>query len=552
MHVLLVTRESGESHRISESIENLGHRVTTQHSGTAALLSIPAAPPHAILCADILPDTDAITLLRSLRESCPEIPIAILTSILTHISDEIALRNAGASSIIASNCDQDSLLIQLSHFLSLPAQQVALPTSQSLDLSYFESLVGRLGTEILDLRAEIERYRHEVMHADRLRNVGMFSSGIIHDINNILCGIIGHAELGRFSAQPSDADRYSDIIKGAGRGCELAHQVLGYANRIPQNSATCHPESSVREALHLIKASIPSSIHLSVTAEPDLPVVRIDENKIHQIVLNLVTNAWHAFDRKTGTISVHLRKQIPSPQHLTRCDTLKEIPYVLLEVKDTASGIPHEIRSRIFQPFFSTKARGKGSGMGLFVVKNLVQHAQGAITVDSEPGLGSTFTVFLPLDKPARPKKNATAPIPPQPHVPARLIVVDDEELLASAVSEILANAGHSVTTFTLPADAIHYLTTNPSVDALITDLAMPSMNGFELAKKVRLLNPEIPVILLSGNLPLLKAPESENLALFASTLKKPFTPSELSRIVSETLALRNTRGESPLLMHGM
>jgi DNA-binding NtrC family response regulator len=130
--------------------------------------------------------------------------------------------------------------------------------------------------------------------------------------------------------------------------------------------------------------------------------------------------------------------------------------------------------------------------------------------------------------------------------------VVDDEELLASAVSEILANAGHSVTTFTLPADAIHYLTTNPSVDALITDLAMPSMNGFELAKKVRLLNPEIPVILLSGNLPLLKAPESANLALFASTLKKPFTPSELSRIVSETLALRNTRGESPLLMHGM
>lgn len=536
MHVLLVTRESGESHRISESIENLGHRVTTQHSGTAALLSIPAAPPHAILCADILPDTDAITLLRSLRESCPEIPIAILTSILTHISDEIALRNAGASSIIASNCDQDSLLIQLSHFLSLPAHQVALPTSQSLDLSYFESLVGRLGTEILDLRAETERYRHEVMHADRLRNVGMFSSGIIHDINNILCGIIGHAELGRFSAQPSDAERYSDIIKGAGRGCELAHQVLGYANRIPQNSTTSHPESSVREALHLIKASIPSTIQLSVTSEPDLPVVRIDENKIHQIVLNLVTNAWHAFDRKTGTISVHLRKQVPSPQHLTRCDTLKEIPYVLLEVKDNASGIPHEIRSRIFQPFFSTKARGKGSGMGLFVVKNLVDHAQGAITVDSEPGFGSTFTVFLPLDKPARSKRSGPAPKTPPAPVGAHILVVDDEELLASVVSEILSNAGHSVTAFTHPAEALLYLESNPKVDAIITDLAMPLIDGFELAKESQLIAPKTPLILLSGNLPLLNKADKERLPLFTATLKKPFTPSELSRTVAEAI----------------
>ena len=545
MHVLLVTRESGESRRISESIENLGHSVTTQHSGTAALLSIPAAIPNAILCADILPDTDAITLLRSLRESCPDTPIAILTSILTHISDEIALRNAGASSIIAHHSDQDSLLIQLSHFLSLPAHHVALQTPPNLDLSYFESLVGRLGTEILDLRAEIDQYRHEVMHADRLRNVGMFSSGIIHDINNILCGVIGHAELGRLSAQPADAERYSDIIKGAGRGCELALQVLGYANRIPQNSTTCHPESSVREALQLIKAAIPSTIQLSVTSEPDLPVVRIDENKIHQIILNLVTNAWHAFDRKTGAITVTLRKQIPSAQLLSRCDTLKETPYVIIEVKDNASGIPHEIRSRIFQPFFSTKARGKGSGMGLFVVKSLVDNAQGAITVDSEPGLGSTFTVFLRIDKPARPKKSAPSGKKTLPENNARIVVIDDEELLASAVSEILSSAGHSVTTFTHPADAIRYLNTHPAIDALITDLAMPDMNGFELAERAQHIAPAIPILLLSGNLPLLKKSDRDRLTMFASTLKKPFTPAELFRAVTETLAAKNV-AETP------
>ena len=536
MHVLLVIRNSSESNRLAEAVENLGHSVSVQHSGTAALLCIPTRQPDAVLCADILPDTDAITLLRSLRESCPDIPIAILTSILTHISDEIALRNAGASSIIASACDSDSLLIQLSHFLSLPPHRILKQSSQTIDFNYFESLVGRLGTEILDLRDEMGRYKQEVMHADRLRNLGMFSSGIIHDINNILCGIIGHAELGKLASPSHEPDRYVDIIKGASRACEIAHQVLDYANQVPQGVSTCNPESTLREAIQLIRASIPGRIQLILDVQPELPPVAIDENKIHQIVLNLVTNAWHAFDRKNGSITVTLAARNPSSQHLSRCHTLKDTQYVVLEVKDTASGIPYEIRSRIFHPFFSTKQRGQGSGMGLFVVKSLLDGANGAITVDSEPGLGSTFSVFLPLVQSVQLRKAPARTRIRGKDVPRRILVVDDEQLLASAVSEILSTQGHQVTTFIQPMDAIRYLGRDQDIDVVITDLAMPQMNGFDLAEHVKSAHPEIPVILLSGNLPLLKRHEVDRLGLFHSTLKKPFSPKELQTAIRNVL----------------
>lgn len=376
------------------------------------------------------------------------------------------------------------------------------------------------------------------MHADRLRNLGMFSSGIIHDINNILCGIIGHAELGKLASSPDDADRYVDIVKGAGRACELAHQVLGYANHLPRTVSTSHPESALREAIQLIRASIPGSIRLVLEIQPELPSVAIEENKIHQIVLNLVTNAWHAFERKNGTITVKLGLQTPANPHLSRCDTLKDAPYVVLEVCDTASGISPEIRSRIFQPFFSTKQRGQGSGMGLFVVKSLLDSVGGAITVDSEPGLGSSFTVFLPLERNVRARKPASRPAARDKDVPKRILVVDDEELLASAVSEILSTQGHQVTTFIHPLDAIRHLQRDQSIDVVITDLAMPQMNGFDLAERVRSSHPEIPVILLSGNLPLLKKNDQDRLELFHSTLKKPFSPRDLQLAIRNVLRL--------------
>ena len=157
--------------------------------------------------------------------------------------------------------------------------------------------------------------------------------------------------------------------------------------------------------------------------------------------------------------------------------------------------------------------------------------------MDSEPGLGSTFSVYLPLDKPSRSKKSPRSTRTAHSDRKARIVVLDDEELLASAVSELLTSAGHTVTTFTHPVHAIDHLSTDPSIDVLITDLAMPQLDGFEVADKALLITPNLPIILLSGNLPLLKAEDNGRLKLFAASLKKPFTPAELLRTVKGILA---------------
>lgn len=365
-----------------------------------------------------------------------------------------------------------------------------------------EKLLAMLSTVGLQLGQFIERRRlsEQFRQAQKLEAIGTLAGGIAHDFNNVLGAITGYTELARMQATDPEVMEYlQSVAEASRRAADLVRQILAFSRRQEQQRQLVPLWPIVDEALKLLRATIPKTIEFETSIDRRGSAVLADPTQIHQVMMNLVTNAAHAMQDRPGRLGVTLEQITVDAAMAALIPGLRPGPYQRLTVGDTGHGMDSSTLARIYEPFFTTKALGEGTGLGLAVVHGIVQSHDGVITVHSRPDEGTRFQLYfpssadwmVPRDEPTR-----------QPPVGQgqRVLVVDNEESLALMSKIALERLGYVVDAFTSPSLALDAVRTDPKKYSLVlTDLAMPRMNGTELASRLTALRPELPVILTTG-----------------------------------------------------
>jgi len=361
----------------------------------------------------------------------------------------------------------------------------------------------------------------QLQQAQKMEAIGTLAGGIAHDFNNILFPIVGYTEMLIDEADKESVihDRLNVILNSAMRARGLVQQILAFSRQQEQKLKPLKAEIIVKEALKLMRASLPSTIEINLDIADDCGVVVADPTNIHQIIMNLCTNAYHAMEKTGGRLGVTLSRVESMPEDVVGTD--RDVgPYLCLKVEDTGHGIEKEVMDRIFDPYYTTKEKGKGTGLGLAVVHGIVHSYGGAIRVQSEIGVGTVFQLFLPSIKTETPILE-TESISGLPKGNEKILVVDDEENITKLAKEMLGKLGYEVTTYTSSSKALLAFRRNPEAfDLVITDMTMPHMTGDEMALEMMKVRPDIPVILCTGHSEIIKEEEALTLGLRGFLLK--------------------------------
>jgi len=353
-------------------------------------------------------------------------------------------------------------------------------------------------------QAEAERIRLEarLRQAEKMEAIGTLAGGIAHDFNNILGIIMGYAEIAGLTLAENSPEKASleEVIKAAHRAKDLVKQILTFSRKDGREQMAVQLGTVIREAMKLIRASLPKTIEVrqEITVTPGDDLVMADSTQIHQLLMNLSANAAHAMREKGGTLTVSLSPHHVAPLDVTETPELAPGDYLRLAVEDTGHGMHRKILGHIFNPYFTTKAPGEGTGLGLAVVHGIVRDHHGAITVRSKPGKGTLFHLHFPRLTSAVSEMQT---MPEQfPRGQERILLVDDEELLARALTQLLERLGYRVTASFSSIEALDCFRQTPlDFDLVITDFTMPHMTGLDLAKNIKNLRSDIPIILSSG-----------------------------------------------------
>jgi PAS domain S-box-containing protein len=407
---------------------------------------------------------------------------------------------------------------------------------------------GRLLAMVRDITerrvAEEQRRKleEELRQAQKLQAIGTLAGGIAHDFNNILAAILGNAQLLKLNLPAThDAQKgISQILVASHRAKDLVQQILMFSRQREQSQRSLQLASIVAEATRLVEITLPPSVRLELTAPRNLPPVLADPTQIHQVVVNLCTNAQHAMRERGGRLEVALTEvELPGDEAGLSKPTLPAGRYVCLRVSDTGRGMDSATLQRIYEPFFTTKPVGEGTGLGLAVVHGIVENHRGAITVASRPGEGTTFRIFFPVHHAAQPE-------PPRPAAALsrggdqHILFVDDETPIIELAKAMLPRLGYRVTVFSHPRHALDRLRSGPGdFDLIITDFSMPEMNGIELLRAAAQLRSDLPALLITGYGRSIDSRASVGLNI-RDIVHKPFTMEALAAAIDGALSVRN------------
>ena len=403
-------------------------------------------------------------------------------------------------------------------------------------------------------RTEEERAKLEAQlrQAQKMESIGSLAGGIAHDLNNILFPISGLSEM-LLDDIPSDTPAHKSIEqihKSAQRGSDLVKQILSFSRQSNPQKLPIRIQPILQEVLKLARATIPWNIEITSNIKQDCGMVSANPTQVHQIAMNLITNAFHAVERNGGTINVELKETIimhldegdESPLDEMSQDGTSGFPirllaggYACITLSDTGTGIDQTLIDKIFDPYFTTKELGKGTGLGLSVVHGIVKEHGGDIRVHSEVGKGTAFNVYLPLLKEVGNRKD-TAVIEKYPTGCERILIVDDEEQIVLLEQMMLEKLGYKTTARTSSPDALAAFRANPSkFDLVICDRGMPNMTGEQLARELILIKPEIPIIICTGF-----CDETDMQCAMATGIKgflaKPVSAGDLAKMVRKVL----------------
>jgi PAS domain S-box-containing protein len=391
----------------------------------------------------------------------------------------------------------------------------------------------RMKTE--EAKQELE---FQLLQTQKMEAIGTLAGGIAHDFNNILSAIIGFTEMSLLDVAPESVvtGNLRKVLQAGGRARDLVKQILTFSRQSQMDPKPVEPRLIIKEALKLLRASLPTTVKMDSMIEP-AGMVMADPTQIHQLVMNLCTNARDAMENIDGTLTVILEPVVMGTEEAARYPRLTPGPFCKFTVCDTGQGIPSHVLEKIFDPFFTTKGEGRGTGMGLAVVHGIVERIGGAIKVDSTPGEGTCFIIFLPVidDRPAD-------VLPVSLKVPGgteRILFVDDEPFQTDLGRQMLGRLGYRVSAFTSSLEALAKFQAEPEAyDLLITDMTMPEMTGDALAKRVMALRPDLPVILCTGYSERITEEAAAALGIRGFVMK-PVVIRELALLLREILDLK-------------
>jgi PAS domain S-box-containing protein len=373
--------------------------------------------------------------------------------------------------------------------------------------------------------------------SQRVETIGTLTSGIAHDFNNILMPVLGHAELG-LGRPPGDPRIKHDlevILSSANRARDLIRQILVFSRKGQTELVPIEVESLLTESLKLLRSSVSTTIAFDLDLDARGSFVLGDPTQLHQVILNLCTNASHAMQGQAGRLTVRLRAEQLPPIPCAMDILLPEGEYLCLEVADTGKGIQPEHLDQIFLPFFTTKGAGEGTGLGLSVSHGIISNLGGGIQVASQPGVGTTFQVFLPVM--SAETTVAVAAEEAAPHGEGHILLVDDEEALLRVFHSSLTRMGFRVSSYRQPEGALQAFLRDPAgFQVLVTDYAMPGLSGVQLAEAIWAVNPAFPVILLTGSPDHGQTPADGRENGFLACVAKPIGPKDLARAILRVL----------------
>ncbi len=337
--------------------------------------------------------------------------------------------------------------------------------------------------------------------SQKMEAIGTLAGGIAHDFNNILFPILGFSEMimQDLPRQSPVRDNMQSVIDGAVRARELVQQILTFSRETEQDCRPLKLQLIVKEVLKLARASLPSTIKITKIIPTDVGMVMADPTQMHQVILNLISNALHAMEENGGELSLSLSEADFSEDNLPAFE-MAPGPYVCLKVADTGQGMEPEILKRIFEPYFTTKVRGKGTGLGLAVVHGIVKNLDGKILAQSTRGEGTAFYMYLPRFTREQDLCDENKKVAVPCNGNEKILLIDDEKPILHMLEKLLSRAGYRVTACDMPQQGLKCFTQTPrDFDLVITDMTMPEMTGDKLVAALKKVRPDIPVILCTG-----------------------------------------------------
>jgi len=386
-----------------------------------------------------------------------------------------------------------------------------------------------------DITKEL-RKEEQLRQAQKMESIGTLAGGIAHDFNNILGTIMGYTELSVDEVDKDSNVRSSllEILNATNRAKDLVQQILSFSRQTTQQKKPIKIVPIVKETIKFIRATIPTTIdiHYNIGIENDIVIA--DPTQIHQVLMNLCTNAGHAMEEKGGELNISITEtnyDFQIDQQLEQ----NSRSYIKITVSDTGHGIGKEILEKIFNPYFTTKKKGQGTGLGLAVVHGIVKDHGGIITVNSKKGERTNFEVFLPLSAKKEPVSDEIG-ITAIVGTNEKILLVDDENSLLEITRRMLERLGYDVVARTSSVEALAKFNSAPqNFDLIITDKTMPNMTGFDLAQEIKKTRPDIPIIMCTGFSEEISPDKLENIGL-AEIVMKPISNLKIAKIIRKVL----------------
>ena len=513
--IVVVEDDAGLLRLIGKTLTRLGYVTELFADEEKAMTRIVSTPPFLIILDYQLAKMTAKEFVEALAPKCHLPPFIIMTG---HGNETIAVKMMKLGAI--------DYLVKDSAFLDL------LPSVVEQALSNIH-----IQQKLVQVEREKATLQEQLSQAQKMEAIGTLAGGIAHDFNNILTAILGYAEMSREyipESNPAHA-MLPKVVEASLRARDLVKQILDFSRKSAMTRIPLQIHLLVKETLKLLRASIPATIEIKQAIHADCGYILADPTQIHQILMNLCTNAAQAME-DGGVLQVTLDSVTLTADDLVNDPGLLPGPYVRLAVSDTGTGIDPVTLGRIFEPYFTTKGIGKGSGMGLAVVHGAVKRHEGMIRVESVLRQGSTFSVFFPkinggVEQEAKAKDESLSLMGNE-----RLLLVDDELTIVSLLQQVFAGLGYQVVAETDSLAALERFRSQPEAfDLVITDQTMPKMTGEQLAMALLAIRPNLPIVLCTGFSAKIDDRRAAELGIKAFTMK-PFSSHEIAGVVRKLL----------------
>lgn len=412
--------------------------------------------------------------------------------------------------------------------------RIYLDVSASPFLDASGEIIG--GVETVRDITDRKMLEAQVQQSQKMEAMGTLAGGIAHDFNNILAAIMGYCDMALQDTPPDNQvyQMLEHVAKGTERARDLVQQILTFSRKADQPKSPMLLQPVIKEALKLLQATIPSTIAVTSDISPKCGLVLADPVIVHQLIMNLCTNGYHAMRESGGQLSISLRPLTVGRKLADSIVELQEGSYVQLTIGDTGHGIDQSILKRIFEPYFTTKTKGDGTGLGLAVVHGIVTDLNGAIGVTSTVGNGTSFQIYLPQNIADEKEEGTTKPVAFMGE--GRILLVDDEKEVTAMTSLMLSRLGYQILSFNSSNQALDAFMENlDDFELVITDQTMPELTGIDLAKRIRKIRPEMPILLISGYSEQIDA-ESCRAMGFSGFQRKPFKDYEICETIQGIL----------------